>query len=269
MATYNANTETLLTNNQTLHETKVGVDKHGNILEGGGSFEFLLNVAKGIHPDVTYEHKTGYIQAGFSNGDTVWEDGSTYPWASLANTETLYIDSSTNNATDRGLPIVIVGLDSSYNVQTEEITIDASNSTTPVATTKQFKRINNVYVDNGVTNEGDITVRVTNGSGTLVEIIPAGFGRSMTAVYTVPAGYTGYLIKGSASCTSASVVGFYVRYFEEGFKLQHVGVSDSGQYTYDFPIPLPFPEKTDMDIRGIIGAGRCSVNWDMILYTNN
>jgi hypothetical protein len=269
LATYNANTETLLTNNKTLHETSIGVDKHGNILEGGGSFEFLLNVAKGMHTDITFEHKTGYIQTGFSNGDTIWEDGSPYPWASLANTQTLYIDSSTNNANDRGLPIIIVGLDSSYNIQTEEIILDANNSTTSVATTKQFLRINNVYVNNGVTNEGDITVKVTNGSGTLVEIIPAGFGRSMTAIYTVPSGYTGYLLKGSVSCTSASVVGFYIRYFAEGFKLQHIATVDNSQYNYDFPIPLPFSEKTDMDVRGIIGAGRCATNWDMILFKNN
>lgn len=269
MATYNSNTESLLTTNRTLHETKINIDKHGNILEGGGSFEFLLNVSKGLHPDITFEHKTGYIQTNFSNGDTVWDDGSAYPWASLATAQTLYLDSSTNNANDRGLPIIIVGLDSSYDMQTEEIILDANNSTTSVATTKQFLRINNVYVNNGVTNEGDITVRVTNGLGTLVAIIPAGFGRTMTAVYTVPAGYTGYLLKGAASCTSASVIGFYIKYFGEGFKLQHVATVDSGQYNYDFPIPLPFPEKTDMDVRGIIGAGRCAVNWDMILYKNN
>jgi hypothetical protein len=269
MATYNANTELLLTNNQTLHETSIGIDKHGNLLEGGGSFEFLLNVARGRHPDITFEHKSGYIQSNFSNGDTVWDNGSPYPWSAFANTEILYVDSATNNENDRGLPIIIVGLDASYNVQTEEVILDETNSTTPVATTKQFKRINNVYVNNGITNESDITVRVTDGSGTLVEIIPAGFGRSMTSVYTVPAGYTGYLLKGSASTTTACVVGFYIKYFGEGFKLQHVATADNTQYDYNFPIPLPFPEKTDMDVRGIIGSGRCAVNWDMLLYKNN
>jgi hypothetical protein len=124
-------------------------------------------------------------------------------------------------------------------------------------------------VNNGVTNQGDITVRVTDGSGTLVEIIPAGFGRSMSSIYTVPSGYTGYLLKGSVSCTSASVVGFYIRYFGEGFKLQHTAIVDNSQYNYDFPIPLPFPEKTDMDVRGIVAAGRCAANWDMIIYKNN
>ena len=268
MGTYNANTESLLTNNQTLHETSIGVDKHGNVLEGGGSFEFLLNVAKGLHPDATFEHKTGYIQTGFGNGDTVWEAGVAYPWNSLTTAQTLYIDSSTNNANDRGLPIVIVGLDASWNIQTENITLDATNSTTSIASNTQFLRINSVYVNDGVTNEGDITVRVTDGSGTLVEIIPAGFGKSMSGIYSVPNGYTGYLLKGGASCTSASVIGFYIRYFGEGFKLQHIAPVDNGQYVYDFPIPLPFPEKTDMDVRGIVGAGRTAVNWDMILYKN-
>lgn len=268
MATYNSNTESLLINNKTLHETKVSIDKHGNILEGGGSFEFLLNVSKGIHRDASFEHKTGYIQSGFADGDTVWEPGVAYPWSSLNTAQTIYVKSSSNNASDRNLPITIIGLDSTWNVQTETVTLNASDSTIAVTFTKQFLRINSVRAHNGVTNAGDITLRVTSGSGTIVEIIPAGFGNSMSGIYSVPYGFTGYLLKGSATCTSASVFGFFIRYFEEAFSLQHIAIADSGQYMYDFPIPLPFPEKTDMDVRGIIGTGRAAVNWDMILYKN-
>jgi hypothetical protein len=90
----------------------------------------------------------------------------------------------------------------------------------------------------------------------------------MTGVYTVPTGKTAYLLKGVAATTAASTVGFYIRYFDEGFKLQHVAVADNSTYTYDFPIPLPFPEKTDLDIRCIVGSGRISINFDALLVSN-
>ena len=254
--------------NDDIFEVIMTSDKHGNILEGGGGQEFLLNVSRGLHPDITLSHNTGYIQATFGNGDTIWEGSVPYPWSALATAQTLYVKSSTNNEADRGSPIVIVGLDANYEPQEEVVIINETNSTTAVATTKQFLRINSTRVNNGVTNQGDITVHVTNGSGTTVDIIPAGFGRSMTAAYTVPAGYTGYLMKGAATSTGATVVGFYIRYFGEGFKVQHIAITDNSAYIYDFPIPLPFPEKTDMDVRGIISNGRCVVNWDLLLYKN-
>ena len=268
MATYNANTESVLNTNQTLHETTIGVDKHGNILEGGGSFEYLLNVAKGYHTDLSLIHKTGYIDSGFGDGDTVWDEASAYPWASLATAQTIFVKSATNNENDRGLPITIQGLDSNYNWLEETVTINVTNSTTATNTTNQFLRINSAFANNSVTNTSDITLRVTDGSGTVVEIIPAGYGKALTAVFTVPANTTAYLLQGSFTGTASISVGYYIRYFGEGFKLQHVGISDNNQYRYTFSIPLPFPEKTDMDVRAIQGSGRCSTSWDMILETN-
>jgi hypothetical protein len=268
MATYNANTESVLNTNRTLHETSIGVDKHGNILEGGGSFEYLRNIAKGMHTDLSLIHKTGYIDTGFGDGDTIWDEATAYPWASLATAQTIYVKSATNNENDRGLPITIQGLDSNYNWLEETVTINVTNSTTAVNTTNQFLRINSAFANNSVTNTSDITLRVTDGNGTVVEIIPAGYGKALTAVFTVPANTTAYLLQGSFTGTASISVGYYVRNFGEGFKLQHIGVSDNNQYRYTFPVPLPFLEKTDMDVRAIQGSGRCSTSWDMILETN-
>jgi hypothetical protein len=268
MGIWNSNTETFHVHGTTLHETTIGVDKHGNILEGGGSFEYLRNIAKGMHTDLSLIHKTGYIDTGLGDGDTIWDEATSYPWASLATAQTIYVKSATNNENDRGLPITIQGLDSNYNWLEETVTINATNSTTAVNTTNQFLRINSAFANNSVTNSSDITLRVTDGSGTVVEIIPAGYGKSLTAVFTVPANTTAYLLQGSFTGTASISVGYYLRNFGEGFKLQHIGISDNNQYRYDFKIPLPFPEKTDMDVRAIQGSGRCSASWDMILETN-
>jgi len=268
MAQYRKDTEGFLSDNKTLFEVFMQSDRHGNILESSSSLEFALSISRGLHDDISYSHNTGYISSGFSNGDTIWEDGSPYPWASLATAQTLYLKSSTNNATDRGAPVLISGLDANYEPISEAIFLDGTDSTTAVATTKQYLRITALEMNDGITNEGDITARVVNGSGTVVYIIPAGFGISSVGIYTVPAGYTAYLVKGSLSSTAAVTIGFYVRLYNRGFKIQHIAVADNTQYNYDFPIPLPFPEKTDMDVRAMIGSGRCSVNWDMILVRN-
>ena len=44
------------------------------------------------------------------------------------------------------------------------------------------------------TNVGNIEARVTSASGTIVAQIDAGYAQTLMAVYTVPAGYTGYLV---------------------------------------------------------------------------
>jgi hypothetical protein len=269
MAQYRKDTEEFLGDSKTIFEVNMSADRHGNVLESGSSLEFALSISRGLHPDISFEHKTGYIGTGFSNGDTIWDDGSPYPWSSLATAQTLYLKSSTNNATDRGAAVLVTGLDSNYLPISEIVTLDGTNSTTAVATTKQYLRVITIERDNGTINEGDITATVTSGSGTVVSVMPAGFGRSHVGIYTVPAGYTAYLVKGSLSSSAAVTIGFYIRPFGKAFKLQHIAVADNTQYNYDFPLPLPFAEKTDMDVRGMVSAGKCAVNWDMILVKND
>jgi hypothetical protein len=268
MAQYRKDTEEFLGDSKTIFEVNMQADKHGNVLESGSSLEFALSISRGLHPDISFEHKTGYISNNFAAGDTIWYDSSPYPWDSLTTAQTLYLKSSTNNATDRGGTILVTGLDSNYLPISETVTLDGTDSRTAVATTKQYLRVITIERNNGTVNEGDITASITNGSGTVVSVIPAGFGRSHVGIYTVPAGYTAYLVKGSLSSSAAVTIGFYIRPFGKAFKVQHIAVADNTQYNYDFPLPLPFPEKTDMDVRGITASGKCAVNWDMILVKN-
>jgi hypothetical protein len=270
MAQFNSANGSFQDQAKTLFEVNMISDAHGNVMDIMGSFGSTLDIAKGKHPDVSFVHKNGYIQTGLSAGDTIWDGGSPYPWTTwdTGGANTIYVKAATNNAVDRDLPIRITGLNANYETITANVVLNNTNSTTAVAVNEKFLRINDVTVNNGRTNESDITFLYANSSGTQVEVIPAGFGRDMTGVYTVPTGKTAYLLKGVAATTAASTVGFYIRYFDEGFKLQHVAVADNSTYIYDFPIPLPFPEKTDLDIRCIVGSGRISINFDALLVSN-
>lgn len=229
---------------------------------------WTVQIAQGLIAGHTTEQVSGYNPAT-SAGDAVWSAATPYPWSSLATAQTLYLKSSTNNATDRSMPILIDGLDANYANQTEVVTLNASDSRTAVASTKQFLRIHSIMCNGTDTNAGDITTHVTSGTGTVVSKLSAGRGRAQAGVYTVPAGYTGYLFKGDASSTAATVVNFMARYFSKAFMVVHVAIVDNSTYIYDFPFPMVLPEKTDMYTTIEAGSGKTAVNYEILLVANS
>ena len=242
----------------------------GSVSTIGGSAQgklWTMQIAQGLIAGHSVESISGY-NPSTSAGDAVWSAATSYPWSSLVTAQTLYLKSSTNNATDRGMSIFIDGLDASYVNQTEVITLNASDSRTAVATTKQFLRIHEVRCNGADTNVGDITTHITSGSGTVVSKLSAGRGSAKAGVYTVPAGYTGYLFKGDASSTAATVVNFMGRYFGKAFMVLHVAIVDNSTYIYDFPFPMVLPEKTDIYTVIEAGSGKTAVNYEILLVAN-
>ena len=242
----------------------------GNVTTVGGSAQgklWTMQIAQGLIAGHTVEQVTGYNPTT-SAGDAVWSGGTAYPWSSFTTAQTLYLKSSTNNATDRNMPFLIDGLDLNYNNQTEVVRLNASDSRTAVASTKQFLRIHNISCDNSETNVGDIIATVTSGTGTVVSKISAGRGSARAGTYTIPAGYTGYLFKGDASSTAATVVNFMARYFGKAFMVVHVAIVDNSTYIYDFPFPMKLPEKTDMYVTIESGSGKTAVNYEILLVAN-
>jgi DNA/RNA endonuclease YhcR with UshA esterase domain len=242
----------------------------GSVTTIGGSAQgklWTMQIAQGLIAGHTVEQVTGY-NPSTSAGDAVWSGGTAYPWSSFNTAQTLYLKSSTNNATDRSMSILIDGLDSNYANQTEVITLNASDSRTAVVSTKQFLRIHNVQCNGADTNVGDIITTVTSGTGTIVSKISAGRGSARAGAFTIPAGYTGYLFKGDASSTAATVVNFMARYFGKAFMVIHVAIVDNSTYIYDFPFPMALPEKTDMYCSIEAGSGKTAVNYEILLVAN-
>lgn len=226
-----------------------------------------LGVAKGQFDDITSIHKFGAVPAmSVNQTGTIWDvNDTTYPWAAFDTAGTLSIPAV--NASDNGKSIVLVGLDSDYAELEETVTVSSSTAT---ATTASFKRIFRAYVTNGsVTNVGDIVVQK---GGTTVATIKAGKAQTLMAVYTIPAGKTGYLLKGVATCQSnADASGnMFIRYFgQDSFRVGHsFEVSGSGgEYLYDFGIPIKIPEKSDIDVRASVRSNNARVTaaFDIIL----
>jgi hypothetical protein len=222
-----------------------------------------LGVAKGQFQDISTVHQIGAVPAMSHNATgTVWDVNDTiYPWSSWVTAGTLSIPAV--NASDDGKTVTIVGLDENYVYQTESVTVSSSTFT---PTTNSFIRIERAYIS--VVNVGNINIQK---SDVTIARISAGNGITSMGIYTVPAGYTGYLVKGTASVQDgADATGnMFVRYFGGDFQLGHsFEVSGKGgQYMYNFDIPIKIPAKSDIDVRALVRSNnaRFTAAFDLVL----
>jgi hypothetical protein len=123
-------------------------------------------------------------------GADVWEGGGAYPFQAAATVLEILSASASDTAAGTGArTFLLTGLDTNYNVISETLTM---NGTTPVQTVNSYLRVNGLNIataGSGLTNAGDVTLRVT-GAGATQGIARAGYGYAKTCIYTVPAGFT-------------------------------------------------------------------------------
>ena len=124
-------------------------------------------------------------------------------------------------------------------------------------------------------NQNAGTISISRG-GTDVAVIRAGLGQTLMSVYTVPAGYIGYLYKGTASIKQggdATVNMFISKPDTSAFRIAHTFelTATGGQYMYDFAFPPPLAEKTDIDVRATMRSNnsRVTAAYDLLLVEDN
>lgn len=227
-----------------------------------------LQIARGLVVDTSNVHKFGAVPAMSQNQTgTIWDKNDTvYPWSAFDTAGILVAAQA--NASDNAKTVVVIGLDSNYNEVSETFTLSSAGT---VNGTQVFKRVYRAYMTDG---SNVATVSFSRG-GTEVLRITAGKSQTLMAIYTVPAGYTGYLTKGTCSCQSgADATGdMFVRYFgQTSFRVGHsFEVSGTGgQYMYDFSVPLAIPAKSDIDVRATVRTNnaRLTAAFDIILIRN-
>lgn len=232
-----------------------------------------LAIAKGESNGYSSRHIVGAVPA-MSNGQegSIWDVNDTmYPWSAFDTASVLNIPAV--NAADNGHTLTISGLDADYNEITEVVTL---SSAATVTTTNTFKRFIKAYYTNGgfnVTAAANINIRVGT---TVVARVLEDFAETLSAMYTVPAGYTAYLCQGTMTLKSgADATGnfdyklFGSTHFRTGHTFEVVG--DGGQYLYEFKVPFALPEKTDVDVRALVRSNnsRITAAYDMILVANS
>ena len=228
---------------------------------------FGLGVAKGQFADISHNHKFAAVpQMSQNTTGTVWDINDTiYPW-SVWDSGAAQLNLVCSSASDIGLFLHVYGLDADYNQINETIEITA---TTGQTTSNSYIRVFRLYItDSGATNVGTIDLEY---STTKVARIDIGNGQTLMGIYTIPAGHTGYLLKGVASCkgTAEGSGYFYTRVFTENtFRVQHSFEFGLGnQYDYEFPVPLKIPEKTDLEVRATVRSNnsRVTAAFDILL----
>ena len=227
----------------------------------GFGLEFLLQ----RHPlgqGNSHIHKFGSNLALAGTSESIWSAGGLYPWASLATAQTIYAIST--EAADTGT-LEIQGLDENYALQTTTVTLTGLTAVDTGATT--FLRIFRMQYTGS--NAGTITARVTSGTGTVVAQIDPEVAQTLMAVYTVPAQTTAFMLAytvGTGKGDDAHLK-MFARELGEAFQIKNEMKSYQSTITREFPIPLRFEEKTDIDFRATTSNANsdCIVNFDLVL----
>ena len=82
------------------------------------------------------------------------------------------------------------------------------------------------------------------------------------AVYTIPNGFEGYLMRFDATGASSGKLSLFTRPSGTGsFRIQHRASisSEGGQYVVDFPVPQPLQARTDIDVRAKAGDNNSNI----------
>lgn len=215
--------------------------------------DFALQVARGQVPGHEIVQVFGYNGDLDQTEESIWPDGGVVPHPESASV--LKVSSSSANDTAAGTgarTVFISGVDSDFAVVSETVTL---NGQTAVNTVNSYRYVNQLYVvslGSGTANAGNInagTGTVTAGvPAVLYDIIAVGFNQRTTAHYCVPAGYTGYMVKGvitsGQETGSSSITAFLKQHGTDGIlRVGAISSLNNGSIEYNFAFPYVIPEK--------------------------
>lgn len=272
----------------------IGATDSGNLKVA--NVEDGLSIAKGDVTGHSFVHKFG-AAPDFDTSDgevTVWDgasDGTAWENMGYVYSATADIDSisSSDQLNDVGITFEIQGLDTNLALVTQTATLDATDARTRVALSTSLLRVLRVKNTSSTDLTGTVVIypntALTAGVPTDKTKIRAavlnGNNQTEMAVYTIPAGYTGYVRSWYASTSGANKSSNYIIKLKarpDGgvFQLKHrSSLSDTGtsyvQHTY--VEPEVFAEKTDLEMTVEMTAGggtggAVSAGFDIVLVEN-
>lgn len=229
------------------------------------SAPWFLQVARGLITGATSVFKAGYNPSIANNTEeSLWAHSELYPWSSWGAGGTLSCVSA--SASDVGT-LEITGLRTSDWTQITEIV--TMTGITPVVTTNSFIRINHLHYNHTTSNVAEIHV---NRNGVCVGHIDAGNGLAQMAQYTVPAGYTAYMLRGNSNIGKGNdgTGKFKYRPYGGSFRTAMAFLLFQSTFDFEFAAPLALPEKTDVDVTLLASVSGTAVTcaYSMILIEN-
>ena len=227
----------------------------------GTTEPFYLQVARNQISFHKANFKFGFNSDIDDSLETVWAQGGLYSYLSSASV--LKVSSSSTADTSAGTgarTLELSGLDTNYDEISETVTL---NGQTAVNTTNEYLRINRMVVrsaGSGGQNAGVIYA----GTGTVTTGVPAnkyatiaiGDNQTVMALWTVPRGYTAYLLQTDITVATTQnnkycTVHLVSRPNGEVFQIKDKFVKAESSVHQAYTIPLKFEEKTDIEVRAI------------------
>jgi len=243
--------------------------------------DFYLQIARGQIPGHSVIHKFGRNPNVGGVPETIWEQGGVYTYLTVASTIYVYGADAQDGADGTGaLTVTVQGLDADYNEIDETLTVDGAVST------KSFLRVYRAFVASAgslQTNKGDIIISTgASGTGTVLAKIATigtgtvyGQGQTNLALYTIPAGKTGFLTNwnvGVGAYNDSVTASLYTREVGNGliFRTRDIMDVPGGIHPRIYQVPFTLPEKTDIEVRAIASTGTTmSSTFDIILLQND
>jgi hypothetical protein len=240
--------------------------------------DFLVEVEKGNIQGHSIIHKFGRNsdQDSADLPADIWDGGGGGGAYTGFPTQAETVTVVSSSASDTGT-LFISGLDTDWNIVSETITL---NGTTNVISSNTYRRINRAYNTGSSDFVGNVTCNHTTTTANVFFVIPTALpdpNQTQIAAYTIPAGYTAYLVHIRASLygTEANRCkgGFFVRNFGEVFRMNvPFTITGTKDFNEDFVGGIPYVAKTDLVMRMFAAsANNLEVigRFDLLLVDNN
>ncbi len=239
--------------------------------------DFLANVSMGNYgQSLDFINKFGENPVLAINvEEDIITQGGLYPFALAAEKISIASTDATDTSAGTGArSIIISGLDENFNRIRETI---ITNGVTPVLSQETYIRVFRVFVDDvgvGGVNNGALSVIGVDVPTNTYATILAGCGQTLMAIYTIPVGFTGYMVGysfGITKTTPASAdVKIFTREFEKSWRIRRFkSVSAQGKNTdlTDFNFFIKLPEKSDVRLTASASANNTGVHggFDILL----
>ena len=250
-------TQLTVFNNTNTDNVEIGL---GNNTTPPTTFFKITGAATGTVVGDKHIYKFGINEDVNETLETVWEGGGLYSYPSSAVSMTV---TSAGGATDNGVKVLVQGLDANYDEQTEEVTLAGAGTATTIAT---FLRVFRAYISNDQVPTGAITI--ANGGTTYAYI--NGDHQTLMALWTVPRGYTAYLKQTDITVHTEQnnkygTVSIVAKEPNGVFRTQDSFTAASETVTRTYSTPVTFPEKTDIEVRGIASSSNAALHISAIL----
>ena len=220
---------------------------------GQNPYDLILNQAK------SSIHKFG-SNPNLSNTkdkeETIWDGANLYTFPDDAG-ETMQIKSLDDADTQE---IVVMGLDENFEEKSEAVTLTGTSSTN---LTGKWSRVFRAYNNDSTDLAGDVIIHKESDASKVYAKILAVNNQTLMALYTIPANYTGYLLKHHCSAQntdSSSSINFVIhiktREYGKVFRTKSiVSCSTNQSETENLPFPIKLEPKTDIIFNKVSANG--------------